>query len=89
MHKEKEVMVEVNGEELYGEGVLLIEEEDEVKDMDGVQFRQTKLKTELQHMEIKMEMMEIKYRTMVDNISVPWFPWKLKMSSLKQKCPLW
>ena len=47
-------------------------EEDEVKDMDGVQVRQTKLKTELQHMEIKMEMMEIKYRTMVDNILVPW-----------------
>ena len=40
--------------------------------MDGVQVRQTKLKTELHHMEIKMEMMEIKYRTMVDNILVPW-----------------
>ena len=48
-----------------------------------------KLKKELQHLEIKMEMMEIKYRTMVDNISVLWFQWKLKMSSFKLKCPLW
>ena len=65
------------------------EEEDEVKDMDGVQVRQMILKRELQHLEIKMEMMKMKYRTMVDNILVPWFQWKLKMSSLKQKCPLW
>ena len=58
------------------------EEEDEVKGMDEV--RQTILKTELQDLEIRMEM---KYRTMVDNILVPWLQWKLKMSSLKQKCP--
>ena len=85
-------MVEINAEEVYGEEVqegVVIEDEDEVKDMEGVQVRQMKLKTELRHLEIKMEMIEIKYRTMVDNIAVPWFQWKLKMSSLKQKCPLW
>ena len=68
--------------------MVLIEEEHEVEDMDEVQVRQAKLKKELQHLEIKMEMMEIKYRTMVDSILVPLFQWKLKTSSCKQKCPL-
>ena len=70
--------IHLNGEEVQE----VTEEEDEVKGMDKV--RQTILKTELQDLEIRMEM---KYRTMVDNILVPWFQWKLKMSSLKQKCP--
>ena len=80
-------MVVVSAEEVNGEEVqkwLLTEEEDEVKGMDGVEVRQTILKTELKDLENRME---IKYRTMVDNILVPWFQWKLKMSSLKQKCP--
>ena len=76
-------MVVVSAEEVNGEEVQEVrEEEDEVKGMDKV--RQTILKTELQDLEIRMEM---KYRTMVDNILVPWFQWELKMSSLKQKCP--
>ena len=76
-------MVAVGAEEVNGEEVQEVtEEENEVKGMDEV--RQTILKTELQDLEIRMEM---KYRTMVDNILVPWFQWKLKMSSLKQKCP--
>ena len=79
-------MVAVGAEEVNGEEVQEVqevtEEEDEVKGMDEV--RQIILKTELQDLEIRMEM---KYRTMVDNILVPWFQWKLKMSSLKQKSP--
>ena len=69
VHGEKEVMVEVNAEEVYGEEVeagVPIEEEDEVEDMDGTQVRHKTHKEEWQHMEIK-------YRTMMDNISVPWF----------------
>ena len=80
-------MVVVSAEEVNGEEVqkwLLTEEEDEVKGMDGVEVRQTILKTELKDLENRME---IKYRTMVDNILVPWFQWKSKMSSLKHKCP--
>ena len=62
-------MVAVGAEEVNGEEVQEVtEEEDEVKGMDEV--RQTILKTELQDLEIRMEM---KYRTMVDNILVPWF----------------
>ena len=62
-------MVAVSAEEVNGEEVQEVtEEEDEVKGMDKV--RQTILKTELQDLEIRTEM---KYRTMVDNILVPWF----------------
>ena len=76
-------MVAVSAEEVNrGEVQEVTEEEDEVKGMDEV--RQTLLNTELQDLEIRMEM---KYRTMVDNNLVPCFQLKLKMSSLKQKSP--
>ena len=53
-------MVAVGAEEVNGEEVQEVtEEEEEVKGMDEV--RQTILKTELQDLEIRMEM---KYRTM-------------------------
>ena len=45
VHGEKEVMVEVNAEEVYREEVkvgVLIEEEDKVEDVDGVQVRHKK-----------------------------------------------
>ena len=73
-------MVAVGAEEVNWEEVT--EEEDEVKGMDEV--RQTILKTELQDLEIRMEM---KYRTMVDNILVPWFQWKLEDEFLKTEVP--
>ena len=59
-------MVAVSAEEVNGGEVQEVtEKEDEVKGMDEV--RQTILKTELQDLEIRMEM---KYRTMVDNCSI-------------------
>ena len=73
----------MGGEEVKGEEVQEVtEEEDEVKGVDKV--TQTLLKTKVQDLEVRME---IKYWKMVENILVRWFQWKLKMNSLKQKCP--